>query len=103
LPGRPRVAARSIGGFGMTAGKWLSAAALALGLWPGGAAADYWRGPCGPGSLAFTDDVKNVPAKYKASAERIKEEKLDSYHRLSVVDSATAAPRMGGPKVIQHP
>ena len=87
----------------MTAGKWLSAAALALGLMPGIAAADYWRYTTESGSLAFTDDVKNVPAKYKASAERIKEEKLDSYHRLSVVDSATAAPRMVGPKVISQP
>lgn len=87
----------------MTAGKWLSAAALALGLMPGVAAADYWRYTTESGSLAFTDDVKNVPAKYKASAERIKEEKLDSYHRLSVVDSATAAPRMVGPKAISQP
>ena len=82
----------------MTAGKWLSAAALALGLMPGVAAADYWRYTTESGSLAFTDDVKNVPAKYKASAERIKEEKLESYHRLSIVDSATATPRMVGPK-----
>lgn len=87
----------------MTAGKWLSAAALALGLMPGVAAADYWRYTTESGSLAFTDDLKNVPAKYKASAERIKEEKLDNYHRLSIVDSATATPRMVGPKTISQP
>src|SRR5262249_44170491 len=47
--------------------------------------------------------VKNVPAKYKASAERIPERKLDSYHRLSIVDSATATPRIVGPKVVSQP
>jgi hypothetical protein len=103
LPGRPRIAARPLGGIGMTAGKWLSAAALALGLMPGVAAADYWRYTTESGSLAFTDDVKNVPAKYKASAERIQEEKLDNYHRLSIVDSATAAPRVAGPRIVSEP
>jgi len=87
----------------MTAGKWLFAAALALGLMPGVAAADYWKYTTESGSLAFTDDVKNVPAKYKASAERIKEEKLDDYRRLSIVDSATATPRMVGPKTTSQP
>ena len=87
----------------MTAGKWLFAAALALGLLPRVAAADYWRYTTESGSLAFTDDVKNVPAKYKARAERIPEAKLDTYHRLSVVDSATATPRILGPRVISRP
>ena len=44
-----------------------------------------------------------MPAKYKASAERIQEEKLDNYHRLSIVDSATAAPRIVGPRVVSQP
>ena len=87
----------------MTAGKWLFAAALALGLLPRGAAADYWRYTTESGSLAFTDDVKNVPARYKASAERIPEAKLDGYHRLSIVDSATATPRIVGPRVVSVP
>jgi hypothetical protein len=87
----------------MTAGKWLFAAALALGLLPRVAAADYWRYTTESGSLAFTDDVKNVPAKYKASAERIPEAKLETYHRLSVVDSATATPRILGPRMISRP
>lgn len=87
----------------MTAGKWLFAAAFALALTPRIAAADYWKYTTESGSLAFTDDVKNVPAKYKASAERIPEAKLDSYHKLSVVDSATSAPRIAGPRVVSQP
>src|SRR5262245_19928613 len=103
LPGRPRIAARPLGGFGMTAGKWLFAAAFALALTPRVAAADYWKYTTESGSLAFTDDVKNVPAKYKASAERIPEAKPDGYHRPSVVASATSTPRIMGPRVISQP
>src|SRR5262245_5105735 len=103
LPGRPRIAARPLGGFGMTAGKWLFAAAFALALTPRIAAADYWKYTTESGSLAFTDDVKNVPAKYKASAERIPEAKLDSYRKLSVVDSAVSASRIAGPRIVSQP
>jgi len=87
----------------MTARKWLFAAAFALALTPRIAAADYWKYTTESGSLAFTDDVKNVPAKYKASAERIPEAKLDGYHRLSIVDSAVAGPRIAGPRVVSQP
>jgi len=87
----------------MTAGKWLFAAAIALVVAPRVAAADYWKYTTESGSLAFTDDVKNVPEKYKASAERIPEARLDGYHRLTVVDSATSAPRTAGPRVVSQP
>ena len=84
----------------MTAGKWLFAAALALGLVPRIAAADYWRYTTENGSLAFTDDAKSVPAKYRASAERIPEAKLADYHRLSVVEST---PGRATPKDVTPP
>ncbi|HTO07128.1 MAG TPA: hypothetical protein VMR86_08725 [Myxococcota bacterium] len=77
----------------MTAGKWLVVAALALGLVPKLAAADYWRYETDSGSTAFTDDAKNIPAKYRASAVKIAEEPLATYRKLSVVQtSPTATP-----------
>jgi hypothetical protein len=75
----------------MTAGKWLVAAALALGLVPRIAAADYWRYETDSGSTAFTDDAKNIPAKYRASAVKIAEEPLSTYRKLSVVQKSPAA------------
>jgi len=80
----------------MTAGKWMIAATLALGLLPRVAAADYWRYQSDSGSTAFTDDAKNIPAKYRASAERIPEQPLSSYPRLSVVDPVRPAPTPNG-------
>jgi hypothetical protein len=73
-------------GINMTAGKWVIAAALALGLLPRVAAADYWRYETDSGSTAFTDDAKNIPAKYRDSAVKIAEESLFTYKRLSLVD-----------------
>ena len=76
----------------MTAGRWMIAAMLALGLLPRVAAADYWRYQTDSGSTAFTDDAKNIPAKYRATAERIPEAPLATYPRLSVVDPTPARP-----------
>jgi len=76
----------------MTARKWVIAAMLGLGLLPRVAAADYWRYQTDSGSTAFTDDAKNIPAKYRASAERIPEAPLSTYPRLSVVDPVRPAP-----------
>lgn len=78
----------------MTAGKWLVAALLALGLAPQVARADYWRYETDSGSTAFTDDAKNIPAKYRASAVKIAEEPLATYRKLSVVQrDAEATPK----------
>ncbi|MFI5317311.1 MAG: hypothetical protein ACHQ6T_16550 [Myxococcota bacterium] len=76
----------------MTAGKWMIAGALALALTPRIAAAEYWRYETDSGSTAFTDDAKNIPAKYRTSAVKIAEESLASYKRLSVVET-TSAPK----------
>jgi hypothetical protein len=80
----------------MTAGKWVIAAMLGLGLVPRVAAADYWRYQTDSGSTAFTDDAKNIPAKYRDTAERIPERPLSSYPRLSVVDPVRPAPTPNG-------
>jgi len=81
----------------MTAGKWVIAAALALGLLPRVAAAEYWRYETDSGSTAFTDDAKNIPVKYRASAVKIAEEPLTTYKRLSVVEPIQpATPRSVG-------
>jgi hypothetical protein len=77
----------------MTAGKWLVAAALALGLVPRLAAADYWRYETDSGSTAFTDDAKNIPAKYRASAVKIAEQPLAGYRKLTVVQKDPAVTR----------
>lgn len=79
----------------MTAGKWFITAALALGFVPSHARADYWRYETESGSIAFTDDAKNVPAKYRESAKQIAEEPLTTYPRLSVVqpDAYRPTPR----------
>ena len=70
---------------------WAAAAVFALALAPQLAAADYWRYDTETGGVAFTDDPKGIPAKYQASAKKIKEESLFEYSRLSVVDPVQAA------------
>ena len=75
----------------MAVRNWLAAAGFALALAPQLAAADYWRYETETGSVAFTDDPKNIPAKYQASAKAVKEESLFDYSRLSVVDPVPAA------------
>src|SRR5262245_62577148 len=75
----------------MAVRNWLAAASLALALAPQLAAADYWRYETETGGIAFTDDPKNIPAKYRESAKAVKEESLFDYGRLSVVDPVPAA------------
>ncbi len=76
---------------------WLAAASLALALAPQLAAADYWRYETETGGIAFTDDPKNIPAKYRESATAVKEESLFEYSRLSVVEPVRpAAPTPAG-------
>jgi len=77
----------------MTAGKWAIAAMLVLGGLPRLAGADYWRYTTDSGSIAFTDDAKNIPQKYRASAENIAEQPLATYPRLTVVDPAATPTR----------
>ena len=76
----------------MTARIWVAGAALALTLAPRLAAADYWRYETESGAVAFTDDAKGIPAKYRESAKRIKAESLFDYDRLSVVEPIKTAP-----------
>jgi hypothetical protein len=75
----------------MTVRNWVAAATLALALAPQLAAADYWRYETETGGIAFTDDPKGIPAKYKDGAVAVKEESLFDYARLSVVDPVPAA------------
>jgi hypothetical protein len=81
----------------MTAGKWVIAAALAVGLLPRVAAAEYWRYETDSGSTAFTDDAKNIPTKYRAGAVKIAEESLFTYKRLSLVEPIQPTPHSVAP------
>ena len=74
----------------MQAGKWVIGAALLLGLLPQAARAEYWRYETDSGSIAFTDDAKNIPAKYREHAQKIAEQSLDGYRRLSIVQKQPA-------------
>jgi len=83
----------------MTRRNWIAVAILSLATLPQLAAADYWRYETESGGVAFTDDPKGIPAKYKASARAVKEESLFDYERLSVVDpvaSRATAPTHAG-------
>lgn len=75
----------------MTVRNWVATAAFALALAPQLAAADYWRYETETGGIAFTDDPKGIPAKYREGATAVKEESLFDYGRLSVVDPIRAA------------
>jgi hypothetical protein len=87
----------------MTAGKWIVAATLALGVLPRIAAAEYWRYETDSGSTAFTDDAKNIPAKYRASAVKIAEESLFTYKRLSIVEPVQPTPSRVAPTAAAVP
>jgi hypothetical protein len=70
---------------GLLAGTVLLAPALA--------AADYYAYTTESGTLAFTDEEKRVPARYRDGAERKPDQDLASYSRLTVVPKgATFAP-----------
>lgn len=79
----------------MTGRSWFLAGLLAAGFVPGAASADYWRYETETGGIAFTDDAKNVPAKYRKSAVAVKEESLFTYPRLSVVEPIAPPTRAG--------
>jgi hypothetical protein len=70
----------------VTARIWLVVTVLALAITARIAEADYWRYETETGAIAFTDDPKGIPARYKDSAERVKAESLFDYDRLSVVE-----------------
>jgi hypothetical protein len=76
----------------MAARNWVLAGVLALNLAPRLAAADYWKYESESGSVAFTDDAKNIPAKYQKEAVRVPVRGLEGYERLSVVDPIRTAP-----------
>jgi len=76
----------------MTPRIWLAGALLALSLAPRLATAQYWRYETESGAIAFTDDPKSIPAKYKDTAKPVKAESLFDYDRLSVVDPIRPAP-----------
>lgn len=82
----------------MTGRNWISAAILVVAMAPPQqAAADYWRYETETGGVAFTDDPKNIPAKYQAGARAVEEASLFDYSRLSVVEPrANAVPTHGG-------
>ena len=71
----------------------LTAALAAALLAPAAAFADLYRYETEQGTIAFTDDVERVPARYRASATRQEVRGLESYPRLTVVPrGATYAP-----------
>ncbi len=76
----------------MTTRIWLAVGLLALVLAARIAEADYWRYETESGAIAFTDDAKSIPAKYRASAKPVKAESLFDYDRLSVVEPIRPAP-----------
>ena len=63
----------------------LTAAALLVAFT---SAADYYRYETESGTVAFTDDLKQVPKRYRADVERLKPNALGDYPRLSVADSS---------------
>jgi hypothetical protein len=71
----------------------LTAAVAAALLAPAAAFADLYRYETEQGTVAFTDDLERVPARYRASADRLESRELASYSRLTVVPrGATYAP-----------
>ena len=61
---------------------------------PATALADLYRYETESGTIAFTDDVNRIPARYRPDAKRQTERGLQSYRRLTVVPrGATYAPK----------
>jgi hypothetical protein len=63
----------------------LTAALAAALLAPAAARADLYRYETEQGTVAFTDDIERVPARYRASAKREDPRDLESYSRLTIV------------------
>ena len=73
---------------------WLPLGLIAL-LTPALASADYFRYETDEGVVSFTDDLKQIPSRYKDAAEPISEQSLVNYRRVTIVPrgaSNTAAP-----------
>lgn len=87
----------------MTARMWLAGALLALALAPRMAAADYWRYETESGAIAFTDDPKGIPEKYRESAKPVKAESLFDYKRLSIVEPVRPAAPAAAPAIAAVP
>ena len=73
---------------------WVPLGLIAL-LTPALASADYFRYETDEGVVSFTDDLKQIPSRYKDAAEPISEQSLVNYRRVTIVPrgaSNTAAP-----------
>jgi hypothetical protein len=55
------------------------------------AAAEMWSWRTEDGGYAYTDDAKQIPARYRAQAKQISRRSLGSYERLTVQDGAASA------------
>jgi hypothetical protein len=55
------------------------------------AAAEMWSWRTEDGGYAYTDDAKQIPARYRAQAKQISRRSLGSYERLTVQDDAASA------------
>ena len=70
-------------------GTTLAMALVATAL-PLAASADHWRYETENGTLAFTDDVKQIPARYRASATQHTDRGLYEYARASISEKGAA-------------
>src|SRR5262245_38724730 len=55
------------------------------------AAAEMWSWRTEDGGYAYTDDAKQIPARYRAQAKRVSQRSLGSYERLTVQDGDASA------------
>jgi hypothetical protein len=70
------------------------AAAAALGL-PGAVRADYYSYTKENGSTGYADELRQVPARYRDSAERHADKPLAEYPRLTESEPVRSAPAAG--------
>ncbi len=63
---------------------WMVAA---LFLFPGLASADMFRYTADNGTESYTDDLKQIPARYRSAAQRLPDQSLESYARFSRVQA----------------
>jgi hypothetical protein len=75
--------------------KWIAAALVCL---PGVASAEMYRYTADNGTVSYTDDLKSVPARYRASAQRIPGGSLESYSRFTRVQSYPELRTWGAPE-----
>ena len=65
----------------------LAIAAVALWLAPAAAGADIFRYETEEGVIAFADELKRIPSRYRDRAERLPEKSLWDHPRLTIVES----------------